>query len=109
MCQRELAEKKEEEERDYLFNHLRPMTKPKQMWREKWLAKMEGSSNDDSSGEEVSKVTVDRGKDNPGSGDGNPKSANCNPESGNCNQNRKTATWTRVTTTQVRRMTSKEM
>jgi hypothetical protein len=32
MRQRELAEKKEEEERDYWFNHLQPMTKPKQMW-----------------------------------------------------------------------------
>jgi hypothetical protein len=29
MCQRELAEKKEEE-RDYWFNRLRPMTKQKQ-------------------------------------------------------------------------------
>jgi hypothetical protein len=26
MCQRELVEKKEEEERGYWFNHLRPMT-----------------------------------------------------------------------------------
>jgi hypothetical protein len=34
MCQRELAEKKEEEERDYWFNHLRTMTKLKQTWRE---------------------------------------------------------------------------
>jgi hypothetical protein len=30
MHQRELAEKKEEEEQDYLFNHLRLMTKLKQ-------------------------------------------------------------------------------
>jgi hypothetical protein len=30
-----LAEKKEEEEWDYWFNCLRPMTKPKQTWREK--------------------------------------------------------------------------
>jgi hypothetical protein len=30
MHQRELAEKKEEEERDYWFNHLRHTTKPKQ-------------------------------------------------------------------------------
>jgi hypothetical protein len=29
MRQREMAEKKEEEERDYWFNHLRPMTKMK--------------------------------------------------------------------------------
>jgi hypothetical protein len=34
MCQRELADKKEEEERDYWFNRLRPMTKPKQTWQE---------------------------------------------------------------------------
>jgi hypothetical protein len=32
MCQRELAEIKEEEERDYWFNCLWPMTKLKQMW-----------------------------------------------------------------------------
>jgi hypothetical protein len=31
MRQRELAEKKEEEEWDYWFKHLQPMTKPKQM------------------------------------------------------------------------------
>jgi hypothetical protein len=35
MHQRELPEKKEEEEWDYWFNCLRPMTKPKQTWREK--------------------------------------------------------------------------
>jgi hypothetical protein len=29
--QRELIEKKEEEEQDYCFNHLRPMPKPKKM------------------------------------------------------------------------------
>jgi hypothetical protein len=38
MCQRELAEKKEEEEWDYWFNHLRPMTKPKQTWQEKLVS-----------------------------------------------------------------------
>jgi hypothetical protein len=32
MCQRELAEKKEEEEQDYWFNCLWPMTEPKQMF-----------------------------------------------------------------------------
>jgi hypothetical protein len=35
MHPRELAEKEEEEERDYWFNYLRPMTKPKQMWQKK--------------------------------------------------------------------------
>jgi hypothetical protein len=84
MCERELAEKNEEEQRDYWFNHLWPMTKPKQMWREKWLAKEEGGSSNDSSSEEASKVTSARGEDNPGSGDGNQELANCNPESGNC-------------------------
>jgi hypothetical protein len=39
MHQRELAEKKEEEEREYWFNRLRPMTKLKQMRWEKRLAK----------------------------------------------------------------------
>jgi hypothetical protein len=79
MHQRELAEKKEEEERDYWFNRLRPMTKLKQTCWEKWLAKEKGCS----SGEEASKVTLTRGEDNPKSGDGNPESGNCNPESGN--------------------------
>jgi hypothetical protein len=39
MHQRELAEKNEEEERDYWFNHLRPMTQLEQTWRKKWLAR----------------------------------------------------------------------
>jgi hypothetical protein len=56
------------------------MTKPKQMCREKWLAKEEG----DSYGEEVSKVTPAREEDNPGSRDGNLESGNGNPESENC-------------------------
>jgi hypothetical protein len=34
MRKRGLAEKEEEEERDYWFNCLRPMTKLKQTWRE---------------------------------------------------------------------------
>jgi hypothetical protein len=34
MTERELAKKKEEEEWDYWFNPLRPMTKPKQTWLE---------------------------------------------------------------------------
>jgi hypothetical protein len=78
-----VAEKKEEE-RDYWFNHLRPMTRPEQTWREEWLAKVEGGSSGDTGDEEVSKVTPTRGKDNPGSSDGNPESGNCNQESGNC-------------------------
>jgi hypothetical protein len=79
MHQRELAEKKEEEEWDYWFNHLRLMTKPKQTWWEKRLAKKEGCS----SGEEASEVTPGIGEDNPELGDRNPESGNCNPKSGN--------------------------
>jgi hypothetical protein len=88
MHQRELVEKKEEEEWDYWFNRLQPMTKPKQTWWEKWLAKEEGSSSGDKSGEEASKVTPARGEDNPESGDGNPDSGNCNLESGPKSGNR---------------------
>jgi hypothetical protein len=84
MHQRELAKKKEEEDRNYRFNHLRPMTKPKQTWREKWLAKEEGCSSGNSSGEEATKVTLARGEDNPESGDGDPELGNYIPESGNC-------------------------
>jgi hypothetical protein len=80
MHQRELAEKKEEEEWDYWFNHLRPMTKSKQTWWGKRLAKEEGCS----SNEEASKVTLTRGEGNPESGDGNSESGKCNTESGNC-------------------------
>jgi hypothetical protein len=47
-----LAEKKEEEEQDYWFNRLWPMTKPKQTWWEKWLAREENGSSDNISGEE---------------------------------------------------------
>jgi hypothetical protein len=92
MRQREFAKKKEEEERDYWFSRLRPVTKPKQTWREKWLAKEEGCSSSDNSSEEVSKVTLTRGEDNPVLGDGNTesvdshlKSGNHNPDLGNSN------------------------
>jgi hypothetical protein len=61
------------------------MTKLKQMWRAKLLAKEEGSSSGDSSMEEASKVTSARGVNNQGLGDGNPESGNCNPDSGNSN------------------------
>jgi hypothetical protein len=74
-----LAEKKEEEERDYWFNRLRPMTKPEQTWQEKRLAKEEGGSSGNNSGEEVSKVTSARGK---------------------TTWDRVTETWSRVTATQ---------
>jgi hypothetical protein len=79
MCQRELTEKKEAEERDYWFNDLRPMTKPKQTWQEKRLAKEENGSSGDSSGEEEVEVTSDKGGSNPKSGNGNSRSGNGNP------------------------------
>jgi hypothetical protein len=41
------------------------MMKPKQMWQEKWLAKEEGNNTGDSTGEEVSKVTLSGEEDNP--------------------------------------------
>jgi hypothetical protein len=81
MLQKELAEK-EEEQRDYGFNHLRPMTKVKQRWQEKWLAKEENGS---SSGEGEVEVTSDKGGSNPESGNGNSGSGNSNPGSGNGN------------------------
>jgi 16S rRNA U516 pseudouridylate synthase RsuA-like enzyme len=103
MCQRELAEKKEEEERDYWFNRLRPMTKPKQMWQKKWLAKEEGCS----SGEEASKVTPTRGEDNPKSSDWNRSWVTATRNRETTTQSWVTVTWTRVTAAQVRRMTGK--
>jgi hypothetical protein len=51
----------------------------------KWLDKEEGGRRDDSSGDEVSKVTPARGEDNPRSDDGNPELGNSHPESGNRN------------------------
>jgi hypothetical protein len=77
MHQRELVEKKEEEERDYWFNRVRPVTKPKQMWQEKWLAKEENDNI--SSSEEGFEDNWAKGDSNPGSGSGNPELGNCNP------------------------------
>jgi hypothetical protein len=74
MHQRELAEKKDEEERDYWFNHLRPMTKSKQTWWEKLLPKVENGS-----GKGEVEVTSAKGHSNPGSGSGNPELGNRNP------------------------------
>jgi hypothetical protein len=59
------------------------MTKSKQTWQEKRLAKEEGCSSIDSSSEEASKVTPARWEDNLESGDGNSELGNYNPESGN--------------------------
>jgi hypothetical protein len=61
-----LAEKNEEEERDYWFNRLQPITEPKQTWREKWLAKEENDSS--GSGEAEVEVTSAKGDSNIGSG-----------------------------------------
>jgi hypothetical protein len=59
MHQSELAEKREEEQRDLWFNRIRPMMKVKQTWREKRLAREKnGNSSGSSSGEEVG-VTSD--------------------------------------------------
>jgi hypothetical protein len=71
MHQRELAEKKEEEEWDYWLPSRRNVV-------EKWLAKDEGGSSNDSSGEEVSKIT-------PARGEGNPELGNRNQDLGNSN------------------------
>jgi hypothetical protein len=85
MRKKQLAKKKEEEERDYWFKCLRPMSKPKQMWQEKWLAKEENGSSGNSSGEEEVEVTLAKGDSNPGWVSGNPESGNHNPDSGNSN------------------------
>jgi hypothetical protein len=77
MCQKELAEK-EEEQRGYWFNHLRPTTKVKQTWREKRLAKEVNNSSSDNISEEEVEVTLDKGGNNLESGNGNSGSGNGN-------------------------------
>jgi hypothetical protein len=79
VASKRVGREKEEEERDYWFNHLRPMTKLKQTWQEKWLAKGENGNSGDISGEEEVEVTSAKGDSNPGSGSGNPESGNHNP------------------------------
>jgi hypothetical protein len=54
------------------------MTKPKQTWWEKWLAKEENGSNSDDIGEEEVEVTLAKDDSNPGSGRGNLESSNHN-------------------------------
>jgi hypothetical protein len=66
MHQKELAEKKDEEQQDYWFNCLWPMTKVKPTWQETWLAKEENSRSDSGSEEEV-EVTSESFNGNPGS------------------------------------------
>jgi hypothetical protein len=70
--QKELAEKKEEEDRDYWFNRSRPMTKPKLTWQEKRLAKEEDGGSGCSSGKEEQEMASARGDPNPGLGNPNP-------------------------------------
>jgi hypothetical protein len=77
MRQKELVDKKEQ--RGYWFNRLWPMTKVKQTWQEKQLAKEENGSNGDSSSEGEVGVTSDKGGSNPESGNGNSGSGNGNP------------------------------
>jgi hypothetical protein len=84
------------------------MIKLKQMWWEKWLAKEDGISSGDSSGEEASKVTPTRGEDNLESGDGNPESDNCNLELGNYHPESGNRMSDSGNSNQVRRMTDKE-
>jgi hypothetical protein len=70
MRQRELAEKGEEEQWDLLFNRIRPMTKVKQTWCEKWLSREENGNSSDSSSEgevgftsDMGESTSDKGED----------------------------------------------
>jgi hypothetical protein len=60
MCQRESAEKTKKEERDYWFNHSRPMPKQSKC-AGKQLSKEENGNNGDSSGEEKVEVTSAKG------------------------------------------------
>jgi hypothetical protein len=84
------------------------MTRPEQTWREKQLAKEEGGSNGDSSGEGASRVTSTRREDNLGSGDGKPESDNCNPESRNCHLESGNRNLNSGNSNRVRRMTGRE-
>jgi hypothetical protein len=53
-------------------DRLRHVTKPKQTWWKKWLAKEENSSGNSSSGKEEVEVTSANGDSNPESGSSNP-------------------------------------
>jgi hypothetical protein len=59
MHQSELAEKREEEQRDLWFNRIRPMMKVKQTWHEKRLAREKNGNSSGSSSEEEVGVTSD--------------------------------------------------
>jgi hypothetical protein len=55
MYQREVAEKRREEECDKWFNQDWPMMKVMHTWREKWLARQENSDSSDGSHDEEEK------------------------------------------------------
>jgi phage terminase small subunit len=78
MHQRELAEKREEEQRDLWFNRIRLMTKVKQTWHEKQLAREENGNNN--SEEEVG-VTSDKGESTSDKGNSNMDKCS-NPDKG---------------------------
>jgi hypothetical protein len=78
MHQRELAKKREEEQRDLWFNRIRLMTKVKQTWHEKWLAREENGNNN--SEEEVG-VTSDKGESTSDKGNSNLDKCS-NPDKG---------------------------
>jgi hypothetical protein len=59
--QKELAEKKQDEDWDYWFNRSQPMTKLKLTWQEKWLAKEEDGGSGGSSGKEEQEMASARG------------------------------------------------
>jgi hypothetical protein len=71
MRQRELAEKREEEQRGPWFNQIRPMTKVKQTWHEKRLAREENGNSRGSRSEEEVGVTSDKGESTSDEGNSN--------------------------------------
>jgi hypothetical protein len=59
--QKELAEKREDEDRDHWFNCSQPMTKLKLTWQEKRLAKEEDDNSGGNIGNEEQKMASARG------------------------------------------------
>jgi hypothetical protein len=59
--QKELAEKREEEDQNHWFNCSRPVTKLKLTWQEKRLAKEEDGSSGGNSGNEEQEMASARG------------------------------------------------
>jgi hypothetical protein len=56
MCQREIVERRREEEHDQWFNQAWPMTEVTQTWKEKRLAREECSSDNDDNHNEQGKI-----------------------------------------------------